>query len=373
MRTAIMRTKFTCKIELLFLLYSFSTALPHSGIFLMLRTKACLHHLQYDPDICSDINDHPEERNEVYRLASIFALLSEALLTLLSALIAILAGPWCDTYGYKGPLTITVVGACGTTICGFLVAFLGKDSSMWYNVLCVLPQGITGGIVLMRACCYAAITKEVDLLRALRFFALDMVGLLGRFGGVVLGWLLSHIIGHALCLLVAGFCQAGLLLFVTNNPDLMDPTLIDSGTCKRLAHLFSMTNIKAAFNIFGGNKKEDVISALKMLFMLLTLISIMNMGPEEIMQPYTRTVLGWSVITYTWISGVGNVVTALGGILAVVCCNMVCCSALHLIAIGVFSAMITCLQYRRVLDHQVLSRPSLGSHLRTKLANFWCS
>ncbi|XP_064479695.1 probable peptidoglycan muropeptide transporter SLC46 isoform X2 [Ornithodoros turicata] len=328
-------------MELLFLFYMFSTSLPQPGILSALRAKACLHHLRYGPVVCSRLRELPEPRNAVYRLAGIFSLTSEALLIFLSALIAILAGPWCDTYGHKGPLVITVVGAFMTTLCSLLVAFMSSDSSMWFNVLSVLPQGFSGGAVLMRACCYHSITKAVDLqlLRTMRFFALDMFGMLGKFGGIVLGWLLSHSIGSVVTLATAGLCQAALLIFVGHKTYVTDSTAFDRGILRRLPHLFSKANVIAACDIFSGSR-ENVAATLKRLFWLLALITIMNTGPEDILQRYTKIRFGWSFSTYIWISGFSNMVTAVGGILVVICFKLVCCSAIQLIWIGVTSAAL---------------------------------
>lgn len=251
-----------------------------------------------------------------------YLLLSEGVLTLLSAVVAILAGPVCDKHGQKTLLGLAIAGSAATSL---VRAFLALGSSpMVTYVAAVIPMGITGGHVLVLACCYFAVTKNTNarLFRTIRFYLLDIAALIGSAVGWLFGLLLYSILGRHVSLWVALGAQCSLLAVLWASPVMSDSSV--STTAKKaeqLRALVSVANAREAAKIFGGHR--ELKKTLQLLFAIQALLATMNYGPDEILYPFTRLAYGWSYSHFFLVSAVCSLAVGVAGVFAVGCMRVV--------------------------------------------------
>ncbi|XP_077548531.1 putative peptidoglycan muropeptide transporter SLC46 [Haemaphysalis longicornis] len=310
------------RMEALLFAFSAAAAMPSTALTRIFQEQACRRSLSYSEDVCKDLSKFDNQRYQVYVVSRRYLLLSEGLLTLLSAVVAILAGPVCDKHGQKTLLGLAIAGSAGTSL---VRAFLALGSSpMLTYVAAVIPMGITGGHVLVLACCYFAVTKNTNarLFRTIRFFLLDIAALIGSAVGWLFGLLLYSILGRHVSLWVALGAQCSLLAVLWASPVMSDSSV--STTAKKaeqLRALVSVANAREAAKIFGGHR--ELKKTLQLLFAIQALLATMNYGPDEILYPFTRLAYGWSYSHFFLVSAVCSLAVGVAGVFAVGCMRVV--------------------------------------------------
>ncbi|EEC14076.1 hypothetical protein IscW_ISCW010391 [Ixodes scapularis] len=188
-------------------------------------------------------------------------------------------------------LVATVLGACGTTLLRLMLSL--ADSPVLMHVLAVLPQGLAGGRVLALASCYYAITKNTDirLLRALRFYLLDVASLIGKAVGWLLGWFIHKFLGYKVTLCAALIVQALTLVLVGKDTSPAGTTTSDNAVAK-IRTLFSADNARQAMKVFDRDRHKDIKGTLQILFVLMAILSVMNYGPRLSLQIIRKTLQG---------------------------------------------------------------------------------
>ncbi|XP_077500091.1 uncharacterized protein LOC144110896, partial [Amblyomma americanum] len=310
------------QMEALLFAYAASAAMPSATIADIFEDQACRRSMGYGEDVCEELADHDEQRYSVYVVSQRHLLLSEGVLTLTSAVVAILAGPVCDRYGHATLLGLAIVGAAGTSLVRVFLA-LGGGPMLAY-VFAVLPMGCSGGHVLMLSCCYYVVTKrtEARLFRTIRFYLLDVSALMGRAVGWLMGWLLHSVLGHQVSLWSALGVQCFMLAVLWASPALRDSTAsTTTSKINQLRLLVSPANAREAAKMFSGHR--NIQRTLKVLFALQALIAAMNYGPDEILYPYTRLVFGWAYSQYAIVSAIGGLLVGVVGVFAVGCMRVV--------------------------------------------------
>lgn len=321
------------KMEALLFAYSAAAAMPSAAIGDIFEDQACRRSMGYGDDVCKKLSEHEEQRYSVYVVSQRNLLLSEGVLTLTSAVVAILAGPVCDRYGHVTLLGFAIVGAAATSLVRVFLALGGGP--MFAYVFAVLPMGCSGGHVLMLSLCYYVVTKhtEARLFRTIRFYLLDVSALMGRAVGWLMGWILHSVLGHQVSLWSSLGVQCFMLAVLWASPALRDSTT--SGTTSKMNQLrllFSPANAREAAKMFAGHR--HIQRTLKVLFALQALIAAMNYGPDEILYLYTRLVFGWSYSHYAIVSAVGGLLVGIVGVFAVGCMRVVGVTDLTFMNVG---------------------------------------
>ncbi|XP_050023227.1 probable peptidoglycan muropeptide transporter SLC46 [Dermacentor andersoni] len=305
------------KMEVLLFAYTAAATMPAAAITAIFREQSC-RSLSFAKGVCENLAKHEYERYKAYVVSSRYLLLSEGVLTITSAVVAILAGPVCDKYGHRTLVGFAIAGAAGTTLLRVFIA-LGSGDMLAY-VFAVLPMGLTGGHVLMLACCYYVVTKrtEARLFRTIRFYLLEVSALLGHAVGWLMGWLLHSVLGHHVSLWTALGVQCFLLATMWASPFHRDSSVSTAaGQPNQLWLLVSADNAREAAKMFGGHR--HIRGTLKLLFALQALIATINYGPDEILYPYTRLVYRWSYSHFALVSAVGGLLVGVIGVFAVGC------------------------------------------------------
>ncbi|KAH7971159.1 hypothetical protein HPB49_019703 [Dermacentor silvarum] len=320
------------KMEALLFAYTAAATMPAAAITAIFREQSC-RSLSFAKGVCENLAKHEEERYKAYVVSSRYLLLSEGVLTLTSAVVAILAGPVCDKYGHRTLVGLAIGGAASTTLVRVFVA-LGSGP-MLAHVFAVLPMGLTGGHVLMLACCYYVVTKrtEARLFRTIRFYLLEVSALLGRAVGWLVGWFLHSVLGHYVSLWTALGVQCFLLATLWASPPLRDSSASTGvGQPNQLRLLMSADNAREAAKMFGGHR--NIRGTLKLLFALQALIAAINYGPDEILYPYARLVYRWSYSHFALVTAIGGLLVGVIGVFAVGCMRVVGVNDVTFVNIG---------------------------------------
>ncbi|CAN7937364.1 unnamed protein product [Ixodes hexagonus] len=176
-------------------------------------------------------------------------------------------------------LVATALGASGTTLLRLALSLV--NSPILALVFAVLPQGLLGGHVLTLASCYYAVTKNsnIRLLRTFRFFLLDVASLLGKAAGWLLGWLVHKTFGYQAALCSALSVQALILVVVwAQSPPADGNTAERDSAFAKVRMLLRPSNVKKAMCVFDRERHKDIKGTLKILFILMAVLSVMNYG-----------------------------------------------------------------------------------------------
>ncbi|KAH6942007.1 hypothetical protein HPB50_027330 [Hyalomma asiaticum] len=292
-------------MEALLFAYTAAASMPASAISDIFREQSC-GSLSYARHVCDNLAQHEYERR--------YLLLSEGVLTLTSAVVAILAGPVCDKYGHRTLVGFAIAGAATTSLVRLFLALGGGH--MLAHVFSVLPMGLAGGHVLVLACCYYVVTKrtEARLLRTIRFYLLEVAALMGRAVGWLMGWLLHSALGHQVSLWTALGVQCFLLATLWASPNIRDSSTSTASKPRQLRLLVSAENAREAARMLGGHRR--IQGTLKLLFALQALIAAINYGPDEILYPYARLAYGWTYSHFAIVSAVGGLLVGVIGVFA---------------------------------------------------------
>ncbi|KAL1485322.1 hypothetical protein MTO96_047346 [Rhipicephalus appendiculatus] len=226
-------------MEALLFAYTAAATIPAAAIADIFEQQSC-RSLSYARLVCDNLAKHEDERYKVYVLSNRYLLLSEGLLTLTSAVVAILAGPVCDKYGHRTLVGFAIAGAATTSLVRVFLALGGG------HMLAHVFSGLTGGHVLMLACCYYVVTKRTQarLFRTIRFYLLEVAALLGRAVGWLIGWLLHSVLGHHVSLWTALAVQCLLLATLWASPHVRDSSTSSTGNLNQLRLLVSKENAR---------------------------------------------------------------------------------------------------------------------------------
>nr|XP_037288922.1 uncharacterized protein LOC119181783 [Rhipicephalus microplus] len=309
-----------CKMEALLFVYTAAATIPAAAIADIFEQQSC-QSLSYARHVCDNLAKHEDERYKVYVLSNRYLLLSDGLLTLTSAVVAILAGPVCDKYGHRTLVGFAIAGAATTSLVRVFLALGGGH--MLAHVFSVLPMGLTGGPVLMLACCYYVVTKRTQarLFRTIRFYLLEVAALLGRAVGWLMGWLLHSVLDHHVSLWSALAAQCFLLATLWASPHVRDSSTSSTGKPNQLRLLVSKENAREAAKMLGGHRR--IQGTLRLLFALQALIATINYGPDEILYPYARLAYKWTYSYFAIVSAVGGLLVGVMGVFAIGCMRVV--------------------------------------------------
>ncbi|KAH7934735.1 hypothetical protein HPB52_000025 [Rhipicephalus sanguineus] len=304
------------KMEALLFAYTAAATMPSAAIAEIFRQQSC-RSLSYARPVCDNLADHEDERYKVYVLSRRYLLLSEGVLTLTSAVVAILAGPVCDKYGHRTLVSLAIAGAATTSL---VRVFLALGSG---HMLAHVFSGLTGGHVLMLACCYYVVTKRTQarLFRTVRFYLLEVAALIGRAVGWLMGWLLHSVLGHHVSLWSALAVQCFLLATLWASPNVRDSSTSSTGKLNQLRLLVSRENAREAAMMLGGHRR--IRGTLRLLFVLQALIAAINYGPDEILYPYARLAYHWTYSHFAIVSAVGGLLVGVIGVFAIGCMRVV--------------------------------------------------
>ncbi|XP_068222433.1 lysosomal proton-coupled steroid conjugate and bile acid symporter SLC46A3-like [Palaemon carinicauda] len=82
--------------------------------------KICSVNLDFPPEVCENLADHPEESVLVQKYLSIFAFYNSIIMSVPSLLFVLFMGAWSDLYGRKIPILITLL-CHGMYAAGYLI------------------------------------------------------------------------------------------------------------------------------------------------------------------------------------------------------------------------------------------------------------
>ncbi|KAL3199340.1 hypothetical protein MRX96_013992 [Rhipicephalus microplus] len=208
---------------------------------------------------------------------------------------------------------------------------------MLAHVFSVLPMGLTGGPVLMLACCYYVVTKRTQarLFRTIRFYLLEVAALLGRAVGWLMGWLLHSVLDHHVSLWSALAAQCFLLATLWASPHVRDSSTSSTGKPNQLRLLVSKENAREAARMLGGHRRIQGHAQATLRaagahrdhqlrkYSRQSKALAFDAGPDEILYPYARLAYKWTYPYFAIVSAVGGLLVGVVGVFAIGCMRVV--------------------------------------------------
>ncbi|CAN8028724.1 unnamed protein product, partial [Ixodes persulcatus] len=124
-----------------------------------------------------------------------------------------------------------------------------------------------------------------------RFYLLDVASLIGKAVGWLLGWFIHKFLGYKVTLCAALIVQALILVLVGKDTSPAGMTTSDNAVAK-FRTLFSADNARQAMKVFDRDRHKDIKGTLKILFLLMAIVSVMNYGPRLSLQIIRKLLQG---------------------------------------------------------------------------------
>jgi hypothetical protein len=76
----------------------------------LILDKACLNELGYSPEVCADLASHPEQSEDVQKVANEFVLYQQMLRNFFTAIVSLFIGAISKKVGFRGCMHIAIAG-----------------------------------------------------------------------------------------------------------------------------------------------------------------------------------------------------------------------------------------------------------------------
>uniref|UniRef100_A0A1E1XCB9 Putative adenylate cyclase n=1 Tax=Amblyomma aureolatum TaxID=187763 RepID=A0A1E1XCB9_9ACAR len=165
----------TLRLETFFFLYTLAYTMQYATTANLLELKACHQVLNETKEVCESLTQNSKEDVKVRNVATLYIVYQSLVGFLPGALITLVVASWCDESGrFRIPLCVSVFGSM-LKISGELVTAVYEDASIYYNLICAIPEGLLGGLpaVLMSSYTITALSSSRKQ-RTMRFFTLQI-------------------------------------------------------------------------------------------------------------------------------------------------------------------------------------------------------
>ncbi|XP_077510225.1 proton-coupled folate transporter-like [Amblyomma americanum] len=165
----------TLRLEAFFFLYTLAYTMQYATTANLLELKACYQVLNETKEVCESLTQNSKEDVKVRNVATLYIVYQSLVGFLPGALITLVVASWCDESGrFRIPLCISVFGSM-LKISGELMTAVYEDASIYYNLICAIPEGLFGGLpaVLMSSYTITALSSSRKQ-RTMRFFTLQI-------------------------------------------------------------------------------------------------------------------------------------------------------------------------------------------------------
>ncbi|XP_070390370.1 proton-coupled folate transporter-like isoform X2 [Dermacentor albipictus] len=165
----------TLRLEAFFFLFTLAYTMQYATTANLLELKACYQVLNETKEICGNLTENSKEHVKVQNVATLYLIYQSLVGFLPGALITLVVASWCDESGrFKIPLYVSLIGTM-LKISGELVTAVYEDSSIYFNLISAVPEGLSGGLpaILMSSYTITALSSSRKQ-RTMRFFTLQI-------------------------------------------------------------------------------------------------------------------------------------------------------------------------------------------------------
>lgn len=321
----------TLRLETFFFMYSLAYTIQYATAANLLELKACYQVFNKSIEVCEDLADHPRE--DIRNVATLYVMYQSLVGFLPGALVTLVVASWCDEAGrFKVPLCIALFGHI-LKVAGELVTAVYMGASLWYNLLCAIPEGLFGGLpaVLMSSYTLTASTSSKKQ-RTVRFFTLQIAFMLALPTGQLISALVAlksgfvPLMGSSLGLFVLSGVWAILLVgdvpLYPEPADNMRSSLGDLASrpqpLQSLRRLFSIRHLLGSVRTVVG-RNLDVDRWRVPLLVLSVFLLVLNSQTSFMGYFYANSKFKWTFSTYVIVTSAFSLASVLIVVPVLVC------------------------------------------------------
>ncbi|XP_035213559.1 proton-coupled folate transporter-like isoform X1 [Stegodyphus dumicola] len=288
-------------IEPYMFLVMFALNVSHVTLQSLLHDRACRVSLNFSSEICNDLENEENEREQLAAVSYGNNLYTAVLMiaTLPSVVMATFLGPWSDKYNRKYPLILATIGTVIDFFMQAVIAYFPTASPYWF-LASASVSGLSGGIVIIMSSTYSYmsdITNErsrQSRFAVLEFFSI-MSGPLGSFiGGQVFekgGYLPVMFISPGSLFLALMWA----IFYVKETKERQKGVTMK----EMFMDLFRFDNIKESFRTCMKKRSGNFRLQIWLLLFIGFSTRLTEMGALSIGFSYTRKVFKWTVTQYS--------------------------------------------------------------------------
>lgn len=212
-------------VEPIVFLLSFGDGILRLPVLDLVLSKTCLSgsyffgEATYSAEICSNLTNYPKEQAIVQETVAKFNSVSEVIAGILTILVTIFLGSWCDNGGRKGLIYLTIVGRLSRVI-SLLFNYVYKDLVIEYFWVDCLHQ-LCGNNNSLFIGAFAIVTDETSMkVRTIRILIISGIFEVGlALSNLVTGYILEYGTFYASLATYFGFISVALLysLFILRS------------------------------------------------------------------------------------------------------------------------------------------------------------
>ncbi|OQR79190.1 solute carrier family 46 member 3-like [Tropilaelaps mercedesae] len=178
------------QLELFLLVYAMSYSMRLVITQDWFLYKACLSRFDYNETICHKVlngDTEDPDKTAITRVANMYNLCLFLVQFVPAGLLSIFISPFADIYGLKVPLMVATAGGCAQDILTVLTTVTSSFPT-FLTVLCAVPNGLTGGLVITCASVYShAARNSAESVKTVRFAVIITALTLGFQLGMFIG------------------------------------------------------------------------------------------------------------------------------------------------------------------------------------------
>ncbi|CAN8027747.1 unnamed protein product [Ixodes persulcatus] len=264
----------------------------------LLLTKTCRYHLGLDPALCANFSNFSETKNVIERVANNYSLFILLVQLTPAAILSIFLGPWCDKYGHRLPIFVATVGGILQDL-GTIYTVVDMEAPMYANVLCSLPNGLSGGLVcvLMAVCSNASLSTKGNT-RTLQFLIVLMSAMIGMACGQFMAGQIFRAGGYLPVFIVSASMLLACLFWIMTM--LKNPVESEkSGWRTMLRDLLHFRNFINGILVCVRKRPNRGRAQLLLLMSSMCVILFVSEGTRGINFFYAKKMYDWDVSKYS--------------------------------------------------------------------------
>ncbi|XP_018497614.1 uncharacterized protein LOC100898109 [Galendromus occidentalis] len=260
--------------------------------------KACWARFDFNESLCHDILNRDNEdpiKTAITRSANLYNLFLFLVQFIPAGLLSIFISPFADIYGLKVPLMIATAGGCLQDLLTVVTTSTPSILTV-FTVLCAIPNGFTGGLVITCASVYShAARNSADSLKTMRFAVIITAMTLGFQLGMFIGGQIFALANekHFSVFVVSAILLITCLIYLWAAIPLSDE-IRNAARSELIQDLCRVDNLTEGFKaVFrprpGKNRKKLLLLMVSMWFVLFNSETARNINYY-----YTRKRYNWS-------------------------------------------------------------------------------
>ncbi|XP_040064615.2 uncharacterized protein LOC8051037 isoform X2 [Ixodes scapularis] len=264
----------------------------------LLLTKTCRYHLGLDPALCANFSNFSETKNVIERVANNYSLFILLVQLTPAAILSIFLGPWCDKYGHRLPIFVATVGGILQDL-GTIYTVVDMEAPMYANVLCSLPNGLSGGLVcvFMAVCSNASMSTKGNT-RTLQFLIVLMSAMIGMACGQFMAGQIFRAGGYLPVFIVSASMLLACLVWIMAM--LKNPVESEkSGWRTMLRDLLHFRNFINGILVCVRKRPNRGRAQILLLMSSMCVILFVSEGTRGINFFYAKKMYDWDVSKYS--------------------------------------------------------------------------